>query len=70
MSISRVEKSQQLSAKLANETLEDLVLGALDRTDEETTRQGNPIICSLEAAKPGGDFLGQPLGPESSWLAH
>lgn len=58
----RVEKSADY-AKLANKTLEDLVIGASGRTDEETARKENPVDFALwKAAKPGEVSWESPWG--------
>lgn len=58
----RVEKSADY-AKLANKTLEDLVLGASGRTDEETARKENPVDFALwKSAKPGEVSWESPWG--------
>ena len=58
----RVEKSTDY-AKLANKTLEDLVIGASGRTDEETARKENPVDFALwKAAKPGEVSWESPWG--------
>lgn len=58
----RVEKSENY-AVLANKTLEDLVLGASGRTDEETARKENPVDFALwKAAKAGEISWGSPWG--------
>ncbi|MBF0787238.1 MULTISPECIES: cysteine--tRNA ligase [unclassified Streptococcus] len=59
----RVEKSENY-ATLANKTLEDLVLGASGRTDEEVERKENPIDFALwKSAKAGEIFWPSPWGP-------
>lgn len=58
----RVEKSVDY-AKLANKTLEDLVLGASGRTDEETARKENPVDFALwKSAKVGEVSWESPWG--------
>ena len=58
----RVEKSVDY-AKLANKTLDDLVLGASGRTDEETSRKENPVDFALwKSAKPGEVSWESPWG--------
>ncbi|TCD45760.1 cysteine--tRNA ligase [Streptococcus sp. X16XC17] len=58
----RVEKSTDY-AKLANKTLEDLVIGASGRTDEETARKENPVDFALwKSAKEGEVSWNSPWG--------
>ncbi|MGT2799823.1 cysteine--tRNA ligase [Streptococcus marmotae] len=58
----RVEKSKNYAA-LANKTLEDLVLGASGRTDEETARKENPVDFALwKSAKAGEISWDSPWG--------
>lgn len=51
----RVEKSENYAA-LANKTLEDLVLGASGRTDEETARKENPVDFALWKSVKAGEI--------------
>lgn len=58
----RVEKSANY-ARLANKTLEDLVLGASGRTDAETARKENPVDFALwKSAKNGEISWDSPWG--------
>lgn len=58
----RVEKSQNYAA-LANKSLEDLVLGASGRTDEETARKEHPADFALwKSAKAGEISWDSPWG--------
>ncbi len=58
----RVEKSQDY-AKLANKSLEDLVMGASGRMDEETDRKENPLDFALwKSAKAGEVSWKSPWG--------
>lgn len=58
----RVAKSKDY-AKLANKSLEDLVLGASGRTDEETARKENPVDFALwKSAKDGEVSWESPWG--------
>lgn len=59
----RVEKSENYAA-LANKTLEDLVLGASGRTDEETARKENPVDFALWKSAKAGE-----ISWESPWGA-
>ncbi|MBM7643533.1 cysteine--tRNA ligase [Streptococcus loxodontisalivarius] len=59
----RVEKADDYG-KLANKSLEDLVMGASGRTDEETARKENPVDFALwKSAKPGEVSWESPWGP-------
>lgn len=58
----RVAKSKDY-AKLANKSLEDLVLGASGRTDQETARKENPVDFALwKSAKDGEVSWESPWG--------
>ncbi|MBM7635949.1 cysteine--tRNA ligase [Streptococcus saliviloxodontae] len=58
----RVEKADDY-AKLANKSLEDLVMGASGRTDEETDRKENPVDFALwKSAKAGEVSWTSPWG--------